>query len=69
MFKRLKRKLSTYPSCDHLNIALAYLLKNPEANRFAIEEIRWAIVKSGGYFYSHVAKGLEALKKEDGKDV
>lgn len=68
MFKMFKRKLSRYPACDHLNIALAYLLKNPENNRFAIEEIRWAIVKSGGYFYQHVAKGLEALKKEDRKD-
>lgn len=65
MFKKLQRKLSHYPACDHLNIALAYLLKNPKDNRFAIEEIRWAIVKSGGYFYPHVVKGLEKLKKED----
>lgn len=58
MFKRFKRPLKglafgTYPSCDHLNLALCYLLENPETNRFAIEEICYAIRKADGYFYDH----------------
>lgn len=51
-------RLAEYPACDHLNVALDYLLKNAEENRRAIEEICYAIVKAGGYFYAHVANAL-----------
>ena len=47
-----------YPECDHLNLALRYLLKNPEQNKFAIEEIYFALTKTHGYFYDDVAKSL-----------
>lgn len=46
---------------DHLNIALGHLLKKPEENRFAIEEICYAIAKAGGYFYDSVAEELELI--------
>lgn len=55
-FKRLK--LWAYPECDHLNIALRFLLKNPEQNKIAIEEIYFALMKTNGYFYDDVAKSL-----------
>ena len=63
MFKWLKckydeSKLAIYPSCDHLNVALSYLLEDPEENRRAIEEICYAITKAGGYFYKHIANTL-----------
>ena len=35
------------------------LLKKPEENRFAIEEICYAITKADGYFYDSVAEQLE----------
>lgn len=47
-----------YPECDHLNIALRFLLKKPEENKLAIEEIYFAIVKTNGYFYDDVKKRL-----------
>lgn len=47
-----------YPECDHLNIALRFLLKKPEENKLAIEEIYFAIVKMNGYFYDDVKKAL-----------
>ena len=55
-FKRLK--LWAYPECDHLNIALRFLLKNPEQNKIAIEEIYFVLMKTNGYFYDDVAKSL-----------
>jgi hypothetical protein len=50
-----------YPECDHLNIALRFLLKKPEENKAAIEEIYFALVKTNGYFYDDVK---EKLKEE-----
>ena len=47
-----------YPECDHLNLALRYLLKNPEQNKYAIEEIYFALTKTNGYFYEDVSKAL-----------
>ena len=61
MLKSVKRllvsfeRLGRYPSCDHLNQALGYLLMDYETNRFAIEEICHAIRKCDGYFYSYIA--------------
>lgn len=56
MLKRFNRW--AYPECDHLNIALQFLLKKPEENKVAIEEIYFAIIKTHGYFYDDVAKSL-----------
>ena len=47
-----------YPECDHLNMALIELLKEPQTNKFAIEEICSAIHKAHGYFYDCVADEL-----------
>lgn len=47
-----------YPECEHLNIALRFLLKNPEQNKLAIEEIYFALMKTNGYFYEDVALNL-----------
>lgn len=48
----------TYPECDHLNIALRFLLKKPEENKLAIEEIYFALRKTNGYFYDDVKEAL-----------
>lgn len=56
-FKKLKKW--AYPECDHLNIALRFLLINPEENKLAIEEIYFAIIKTNGYFYDDVKEALE----------
>lgn len=48
-----------YPECDHLNIALRFLLKKPEENKLAIEEIYFAIGKTNGYFYDDVKEALK----------
>ena len=62
IIKRKNKSLVTYPSIDHLNIALRDLLENPQSNRSAIEEICYAITKSGGYFYDDVAADIRANK-------
>lgn len=56
MFK-IKR-IFEYPECDHLNIALRFLLKDPERNRVAIEEIYFALKRTNGYFYDDVKESL-----------
>lgn len=48
-----------YPECDHLNIALRFLMKKPEENKAAIEEIYFTIVKTNGYFYDDVKEALK----------
>ena len=53
-YDRYVAGLGEYPSCDHLNLALANLLVNPETNEFAITEICHAIRKANGYFYEYV---------------
>lgn len=57
IFKKRKR-IGTYPSCDHLNCALEVLLEKPLENKTAIEEICYAIDKAGGYFYDHIKDSL-----------
>ena len=56
IFKKYKQW--AYPECDHLNLALRYLLKNPEQNKVAIEEIYFALTKTHGYFYDDVGQSL-----------
>lgn len=53
-----ENKIGTYPACDHLNMALGYLLHDIDENHKAIEEICYAIIKADGYFYSHIASLL-----------
>ena len=53
MFRK-RKPFAEYPACDHLNIALRTLLDNADENRFAIEEIVFAITKANGYFYDNV---------------
>ena len=58
--KLLKRfKKWAYPECDHLNVALRFLLKKPTENKLAIEEIYFAISKTNGYFYDDVKEALK----------
>ena len=67
MSEKQKRKglfvklISRYPACEHLNMALWYLLKKPEENRDAIGEIVYAIVKSGGYIHDFYEKSLKEM--------
>lgn len=56
IFQRFKKW--AYPECDHLNIALRFLLKKPEENKLAIEEIYFALRKTNGYFYDDVKEAL-----------
>ncbi|MBQ2991109.1 MAG: hypothetical protein IJD60_07445 [Clostridia bacterium] len=63
MFKWMKKaceglRFATYPACDHLNISLRFLMEDAENNRRAIEEICFAIIKAGGYYYKDVANCL-----------
>ena len=57
IFKK-NNKFGTYPCCDHLNVALRYLLKDRITNKSAIDEICQAIYKADGYFYEDVADEL-----------
>ena len=59
-----------YPECDHLNIALRFLLKNPEQNKLAIEEIYFALMKTNGYFYKDVSSALyEEFRLDTGMEA
>lgn len=65
-FQKLKKW--SYPECDHLNIALRFLLKDPGRNKAAIEEIYFALIRTNGYFYDDVADSLyENFKISTGK--
>ena len=57
MFRK-RKPYGEYPACDHLNIALIHLLDNPGENKYAIEEIVFAITKSRGYIYDNVENAL-----------
>ena len=59
--RQFARMISKYPACEHLNMALWYLLKKPEENRDAIVEIVYAIVKSGGYINDVHEKSLKEM--------
>ncbi len=67
MSEKQKRKglfvklISRYPACEHLNMALWYLIKKPEENREAISEIVYAILKSGGYINESLEKTLKEM--------
>lgn len=54
---RLFRKMG-YPECDHLNIALRFILESPFPDERVIEEICYAITKTGGYWYDDVKEML-----------
>lgn len=59
-----------YPECEHLNIALRFLLKNLEQNKLAIEEIYFALMKTNRYFYEDVSRVLyERFQLDTGKEV
>lgn len=56
-FLRNKRKWG-YPECDHLNIALRFLLEAPIPDERPIQEICHAIIRANGYFYDDVKEML-----------
>lgn len=59
-----------YPECEHLSIALRFLLKNPEQNKLAIEEIYFALMKTNGYFYEDISRALyEEFRLDTGKEA
>ena len=57
LFKK-RKQYGEYPACEHLNVALRYLLDSADENRIPIEEIVYAITKSGGYFFDDVKDAL-----------
>ena len=59
IIKRNNKSIVTYPSIDHLNIALRHMLKNAKCNKSAIQEICYAITKGNGYFYDDVAREIK----------
>ena len=52
MIRRVNR-LGLYPSCDHLNTALRFLIED-KPKELVMEEIAYAILKSNGYFYADI---------------
>ena len=61
-FKPKKENYGKYPSNDHLNVALRYLLKMEDNDiniNKAISEIVFAIRKADGRFYDDVKLELE----------
>ena len=58
LFGFFKKRNWGYPECDHLNIALRFLLEGPFPDERAIEEICFAITKTNGYFYDDVKEML-----------
>lgn len=57
MFRK-RKPYGEYPACEHLNVALQYLLDRADENRIPIEEIVYAISKSNGYFFDDVKNEL-----------
>lgn len=68
IFNRKSKRFGRYPACDFLNSALRLLLKHPQENRAAIEEICRAISKANGYFYDYVHQKLADEKIWDWKE-
>ena len=58
MFRK-RKSYGEYPACSHLNCALRKLLGSADENRVAIEEIVYAITKSGGYIYEDIKDSLK----------
>lgn len=56
--KQISTRISEYPACDHLNVAIRLLLKEKLDKESAIKEICYAIFKSGGYFYDDLKAEL-----------
>lgn len=57
--RKISSRLSEYPACDHLNVAIRLLLSETAEKETAIEEICYAISKSGGYFYDDIKEELK----------
>ena len=55
---RKRKSYGEYPACEHLNVALQYLLDSADENIIPIEEIVYAISKSNGYFFDDVKNAL-----------
>lgn len=64
---KIPRGFGEYPSCDHLNNAIRFLLKGNTHE--AIEEIEQAIYKANGYFHEDIEKLLTEHKEtNDGEN-
>lgn len=46
--KKTTTALGEYPCNDYLNDAISFLLDSQPVNRAAVQQILWAMVKSGG---------------------
>lgn len=57
--KIITSRLSEYPACDHLNVAIRLLLSETAEKETAIKEICYAISKSDGYFYDDIKEELK----------
>ena len=56
--KKKNARFGRYPSCDMVNNAIRFLLKDKD-KRIILEELSYAIMKADGYFHEDVAKSLQ----------
>lgn len=62
--KKRNALFGRYPSCDLLNNALRYLLRNNGPDwEHAMEEIITAIHKADGYIHADIADEVESFNK------
>ena len=59
--KREDRRMGEYPCIDYVNNAMRYLMHDPPLVEVALEELYWAVTKSGGRFYDDVKTKYEKL--------
>lgn len=62
--KKKGSRFGTYPSCDHINCAIHFLMEKgypDEDTRAAISELYYAIFKANGYVYDYVAEELKSI--------
>ena len=62
--KKRNALFGRYPSCDMLNNALRFLLRNNGPDReHAMEEIIMAIQKADGYIHADIADEVESFNE------
>lgn len=62
MFKRKRHdRMGDYPSIVFVNNAMRFLMENPPKVEAALEELWWAVVRSGGTLHDDVKASYEEL--------
>ena len=62
MFKRKRRdRMGEFPSIMFVNNAMRFLMEDPPKVEVALEELYWAVTRSGGGFHDDVKASYEKL--------